>query len=149
MLLLSWNVHIHHHSTQDPVHCPSTPDDLGWKHFLKRKNNKRAQIQTETHRRAYPHRQRRPQGQQTYTPWNALPIPARLITEEETKHQCGLLCVQYLHRRPEQKNEPVMKHFMLIVFVYERINSERAKWMMGAHTHNTIRFLRNALAVCR
>lgn len=45
-----------------------------------------------------------------------------------------LLCVQLSFfisfPRLNQIHEPVMKHFMLIVFVYEQINGSRAKRIM-------------------
>lgn len=45
---------------------------------------------------------------------------------------CVCVCALFLY--PNQKlnqiYEPVMKHFMLIVFVYEQINGSRAKRMM-------------------
>lgn len=45
--------------------------------------------------------------------------------------------VSYPYQRPNQIYEPVMKHFMLIVFVYEQINGSRAKrMMMWAHTQH-------------
>lgn len=48
----------------------------------------------------------------------------------------GTVCVLFAlffshpHQRLNQIYEPVMKHFMLIVFVYEQINGSRAKRMM-------------------
>lgn len=49
--------------------------------YIKRKNNKRTQIQTQTQRKhAYQCTHQHPQGQQTYTPWNILLNPAHFLT---------------------------------------------------------------------
>lgn len=60
-------------------------------------------------------------------------FPVPLVSESST-NVC--LCVSGRAARYRQKYEPAMKHLMLIVFVYEQINGERAKRMMGAHTQH-------------
>lgn len=148
MLLLSWNVHIHHQSTQDRVHCPSSPDDLGWKIYKAEKisnTHKYKQRRAQTWIRV--HTQASARTTNTHTPWNIFLIHIHFI-KPFIRHEgkcrkmlsfCACCCwaVSYPNQGLNRIYEPVMKHFMLIVFVYEQINGSRAKrMMMWAHTQH-------------
>lgn len=141
MLLLSWNVHIHHQSTQDRVHCPSSLDDLGWKKCKVRKITN-----THKYKHRHPNAHMGVSKDCKHTRWSIFLNCAHFITSfGEQERKCNNrkpLCVccwavSYPYQGLNQIYEPVMKHFMLIVFVYEQINGSRAKrMMMWAHTQH-------------
>lgn len=137
-----WNVHIHHQSTQD--HCPSSSDDLEWKISKAKKLQTYTNTNTDMCKHAEQCAHQRPKGQQTCTPWKILLSQVEFITPFlQQVRKCNVSCYVrrsdflYSCQRLNQIYEPVMKHFMLIVFVYEQINGSRAKrMMMWAHTQH-------------
>jgi len=148
MLLLSWNVHIHHQSTQGPVHCPSSPDDLEWKMYKAEKMKKNAHkyerrrdanIHTSAHidiPKDSKHTHREIFYETTFMSSDRFESEKGKATEWCFLFVC-CSALSYPYQRLNQIYEPVMKHFTLIVFVYEQINGSRAKrMMMWAHTQH-------------
>lgn len=113
--------------------------------FIKWKNNKRTQIQTQSARThtsvhiSIPKDNKHTNHEIFFT--NHIHFITQFIKHERTKMwwffcECCSV-VSHPSQRLNQIYEPVMKHFMLIVFVYEQINGNRAKrMMMWAYTQH-------------
>ncbi len=109
--------------------------------FIKRKNNKHTQIQTQT--RANMHTSAHISIPKDSKHTHTVKYFSKARSFHHTVYKAGeemqpndaFLCAccsafLYPYQRLNQIYEPVMKHFMLIVFVYEQINGSRAKRMM-------------------
>ena len=136
---------------------PPSPDDLEWKIYKAKGGEKKNKNKNNKHTHKYNRKTSAnvcscahtgvPEGRQTHTPWNIFLKHVCFITpftKPERKCNkmvfvCVCVCAFFLfpNQRLNQIYEPVMKHFMLIVFVYEQINGSRAKrMMMWAHTQH-------------